>query len=180
MSKQESKFNNKIFTNIKKKIYNINNYKDDESDESDEEDEYINKIYIFKNLNFVKCTIKPNYNILKILKDNHNFKIQNILKDHKILAPHHQILPSNQLDSPNFINSVGGGDEDIFEKSFSYNIQDHNIDNKIEDVIKEMLKDILNSQNHYVPEYNNFHIIYNDIGSYYEGEGSIKEFLKIN
>ena len=42
-------FNKNIFKNIKKKIYDIKCYKNQEFDE-EEEDEDLNKIIIFKNL----------------------------------------------------------------------------------------------------------------------------------
>lgn len=184
MAMQESNFNNKIFPNIKKKIYNINDFKNDDSDESDNINEYVNKIYIFKNFNFVKCTIKLNYNILNILetknKNTNTNKIQKILKEHKTLSPYNSILPSNESDIPNFINSVGGGEENIFERSFSYDSMNinNNIDIIIENNIKEMLRYILKSQEGvYNPNYNKFHIIYDDIGSNYEGEGNITEFF---
>jgi hypothetical protein len=170
MSQQESKFNNKIFTNIKKKIYNENDYLSDESTEVDE-----NIVYIFKNLNFVKWEIKINNEINKILIINHGNNLKNIFLNNQNESE------KNQNESENLSNVIikgGGGKEIIFEKSFSYNLNEFYIDITIEHTVKEMLRNIKNSQLSSYNEKNNiFKIIFDDIGSYYEGEGTIDEFL---
>ena len=169
ISTQQLMFNKKIFKNIKKKIYDIKGYK---NQEFDEEDEDLNKIFIFKNLDSCKWEILLNTKLAKLSEKykSSNYNQIPITEQNLILKEGYNIqLPQ-----------VAGGVENILEYAFSYNEGELDIDKKIENSLKIMMRYIYNIQieNHkYRKENNNFQIIYNDIGSYYEGEGNIEEFI---
>ena len=171
MSTQQLMFNKKIFKNIKKKIYDIKSYK---NEEFDDEDDNLNKIMIFKNLDFIKWEIILNTKLAKLSEKYKNSHYNDFYVTEQNLI----FKEGSNIQLP----QVAGGLENILEYSFSYNVDELNIDKKIENSLKTILRYVYNLQienNCYKKKNNNFNIIYDDIGSSYEGEGNIEEFINI-